>query len=124
MHILTRAGKLSRRVTMELLGKIFYFRIEKDITNPVEGRVFIQIVYDAHNNKTGELKKWYGRKWYLSEFMLDDEIIKTFYAAYKAAIEHEIMESFKIDGITLFNPHISYEELLKISDKEVKRKPL
>ena len=43
------------------------------------------------------------------------------YEAFKATIEHEIMENFKVDGIILFNHHINFEELLKISNNEVKR---
>jgi hypothetical protein len=31
------------------------------------------------------------------------------------------MEGFKVDNIILFNPHINFEELLKISDKEITR---
>jgi hypothetical protein len=53
--------------------------------------------------------------------MTDDEIIKTSYGAFKAAVEHEVMEGFKVDGIILFNPHVNFEELLKISHKEIKR---
>ena len=55
--------------------------------------------------------------------MTDDEVVKTAYAAFKAAVEHEVMEGFKVDGQVLFNPHTPYEELLKVSNIEVKRKP-
>jgi hypothetical protein len=50
-----------------------------------------------------------------------DEIMKTAYGAFKMAVEHEAMEAFKVDGIILFNPHINFEELLKVSHKEIKR---
>lgn len=54
--------------------------------------------------------------------MTKDEIIKTGFAAFKAAVEHEVLEGFKIGERALFNPHIDYKELLKISHKEVKRR--
>lgn len=53
--------------------------------------------------------------------MTDDEIIKTAYLAFKIAVEHEIMEGFRVDGKILFNPHASYDALLKASDVEVSR---
>jgi hypothetical protein len=85
------------------------------------GRVYIQLRYSAGCTKDGHDDTWKGRKWYLSEYMTDDEIIKTCYVAFEAAVKHEIMEGFKVDGKILFNPHINFEELLKISDKEIKR---
>lgn len=85
------------------------------------GRIFLQVIYKAPCTKTGDINEWSGRKYYLSDYMTDDEIVKTAYVAFESAIKHEIMEGFKVDGIILFNPHINFEELLKISHKEVKR---
>lgn len=65
--------------------------------------------------------EWSGRKWYLSDYMTSDEIIKTCYVAFEAAVKHEIMEGFKVGGIVLFNPHTQYTELLKISHLEIQR---
>lgn len=53
--------------------------------------------------------------------MTDNEYIFTVYSAYKMLIEHEVMESFEIDNITLVNPHIDYHKLLEISQHEVVR---
>jgi len=89
-----------------------------------KSRLYLQIQYHSTCTKTGEFKKWHGRKWYLSDHMTADEIIKTVFIAFKSAVEHEIMEAFKVDGKILFNPHTNFEELLKVSDKEVTRKPM
>jgi hypothetical protein len=56
--------------------------------------------------------------------MSDDEIVKTCFTALEQAIKHEVMEGFKVDGIVLFNPHVNYTELLKISNREITRKPI
>ena len=85
------------------------------------GRVYIQIKYNAPCSKTGEIKEWRGRKWYLSSHMLEQEIIFTAYTAFKMAVEHEIMEGFKVDGIILINPHVNYKRLLEISNDEIER---
>ena len=111
---------LCTRITLELFGKTFNIRVAQDLKSS-NGRTFIQIIYLEKCNKGGEEQEWRGRKWYLSEYMIADEIVKTVYAAFKATIEHEILEGMKVDGIILFNPHINFEELLKISHNEVKR---
>jgi hypothetical protein len=53
--------------------------------------------------------------------MTDDEVVKTAYVAFEAAVKHEILEGFKVDGKILFNPHVNFEALLTVSDKEVFR---
>lgn len=119
MNKIGKIQEIVARCNFSLFGKSFYFRVSLD---QKEGnRVFIQVTYQDKCRDSGQWKIWHGRKWYLSEYMTDDEIIKTCYAASKACIEHEIMEGFTVDGIILFNPHVSYEALLSISNKEVRR---
>jgi hypothetical protein len=109
------------RIQLEALGNTsFKIVVEEDRINP-RGRIYLQVKYGAPCTKTGETKDWGGRKWYLSQFMTDDEIVKTAFAAFKTVVEHEIMEGFKVDNIILFNPHIHFEELLKVSHKEITR---
>lgn len=112
------------RISIHLFGVKFSLRVERDNKRPEDGRIFLQVFYEAFCTKTGELQPWSGRKWYLSDHMTEDEIIKTGYCAFEAAVKHEIMEGFKVDSIVLFNPHVDYNELLKISSCEVKREPI
>lgn len=118
------------RVNLSCLGNSsFRFRIERDpfIAEWEElmpiwiRRIFIQIVYQAPCTKTGESLEWKGRKFYLSDYMTNQEILGTAYLAFKLAIEHEIMEGFKVDGKVLFNPHVSFESLLSITENEITR---
>lgn len=97
-------------------------KIKVDYDNTYGERLYLQVVYSDRCRKTGLMQEWHGRKWYLSDYMTDDEIIKTAYAACKAAVEHEIMEGFTVDGKVLFNPHVHFEALLEITDMEVSRK--
>lgn len=53
--------------------------------------------------------------------MTEDEVVKTAWCAFETAVKHEVMEAFKVDNIRLFNPHVNFEELLKVSNREVKR---
>lgn len=123
--MLKRVQQLLSRVKLKCLEKEFNILIKYDdkYTNITmnDGRVYIQLEYNSTCNKDGDNDYWKGRKWYLSEHMTDDEIIKTCYAAFEACVKHEIMEGFKVDGKMLFNPHINFEALLSISDKEITR---
>jgi len=114
-----RVRLLLSRVKLECLSKSFDIIIETDKING--SRVYIQLGYWSRCCKTGNEENWKSRKWYLSEFMTDDEIIKTCYSAFRMCIEHEILEGFKVDGKILFNPHINFEKLLEISTEEVVR---
>ena len=114
-----RVLNITSRISMNLFGKEFSINTSRDLRGG--NRIFVQVYYNAPCTNTGEDQEWKGRKYYLSEFMTDDEIVKTCYVAFEQAVKHEVMEGFKVDGIILFNPHINFEELLKISHKEVKR---
>jgi hypothetical protein len=116
-----KVKEITKRISINFFGSEFKIRVERDNVRPEDGRIFLQAVFNAPCTKQDSTQEWHGRKWYLSEFMPDDEIMKTAYAAFKMAVEHEAMESFKVDGIILFNPHVNFEELLKVSHKEVKR---
>jgi len=112
--------ELVSHITMSVFGTNFKLLVCEDKIN-VGGRIYLQVDYEAPCTKTNNLESWKGRKWYLSEFMTDDEIIKTAYCAFQSAVTHEIMEGFKFDNVIVFNPHINFRELLKVSHLEIKR---
>lgn len=115
-----RASELLQRCDFKCISVPFGWRLEHD-QEFEGGRVFFQLFYYAPDAKGNGAKEWSGRKWYLSRHMTNDEIIKTAYAAFEACVKHEVMEGFKVDGKTLFNPHVNFEELLKVSSNEVYR---
>lgn len=81
-------------ISMGIFSSKFTIRVD---TDQVDGsRIFIQVLYEAPCSKTGSIETWRGRKWYLSDHMLDQEVVGTVYLAYKTAVDHEVMESFKI----------------------------
>lgn len=118
--MIQKVRQITDRITMSVFGTSFGLKANSDYKY-IEGRVFLQVYYLAPCTKTGEIMEWKGRKWYLSEHMTDDEIIKTAYTAFEAAVKHEVMEGFKVDNIVLFNPHVNYEALLGVSNQEIKR---
>jgi len=121
MLFINKVKDLLSRITMDMLGnKTFTFFVEKDKKGG--DRIYIQLVYAAPCTKEDTNKSWKGRKWYLSEHMTENEIIFTAYTAYEMCLRHEMMETFKINGIILVNPHVDYKELLKVSGNEITRK--
>ncbi len=110
-------------LSMVVLGTKFDIRLERDNQSALSGggRIFIQILFSAPCQKTGEFKERRGRKWYLSDYMTEDEVIKTAFAALKAVVEHEVMEGFKFNKVPVFNPHVSYTALLRVSGEEIQR---
>jgi hypothetical protein len=50
--------------------------------------------------------EWRGRKWRISRYSTEREVVGTAFAAVMAAIEHEHRESFKYQGAAVFGPHI------------------
>ncbi|HMP91906.1 MAG TPA: hypothetical protein PKD90_03490 [Phnomibacter sp.] len=115
-----QVNKLLQRISANVLATEFNIIVSPD-KQYANGRLYLQVQYEAPCTHTGAIKQWHGRKWYLSQYMTDDEIIKTAYAALEAAVKHEVMEGFKIDGRILFNPHTSYQALLMASKYTVSR---
>lgn len=121
-----RVRRLINRISLPFMGQAMFLEASYDkkvvpLPGQPERRVYIQISYRAINSHTGEEGDWKGAKWYLSQHMTNDEIVKKCYLAFRTCVEHEVLESFKVDGKAIFNPHIDFEELIKISEKEVKR---
>lgn len=120
---LTVLDELLMRISMELMGIKFSLILDKD--KKYGNRDYLRVVYKTkcskNNTKTEEFK---GRKWYLSEYMTPDEVVKTAYSAFEMAVKHEILEGFKVDNKPLFNPHVNFEALLAVCTDEVTRQSL
>jgi hypothetical protein len=62
-----------------------------------------------------------GRKWRVSPYMLDDEIVKTVWLAFEVAVKHELLEGFRFSGELVFNPHTPFSKFVEASRTEVFR---
>ena len=111
---LVRVGALLQRVTY----KDWDFVVGRD-SGP-DGEVWVQVIFEAD----GALQKC--RKWRLSKFMTDSEIVQTAFAAVRAAEEHETREHFRLDETPIFGPHFSVESMLEFArtaNYDVRRDP-
>lgn len=81
-------------------------------------RTYIQWSFYGKCVKTGEVKRQPCRKWWLSAFMTESEIVQTALAAALQAEEHECREFFSYKGKRLFQPHISIYALMDACETE------
>lgn len=62
-----------------------------------------------------------SRKWYLSRWMTESELVQTAFKAALTAEEHECRERFTYRGNRIFNPHISVRALMTVcADEDVR----
>lgn len=68
----------------------------------------------GRDNVTGEPMNWNGRWWRLSAYMTDGEVVQTAFLAILTAMEHEARETFRFDGVTVFDPHYDIHKLVEL----------
>lgn len=83
---------------------------------------FIQVQFDAPDSESGLIETQHCRKWYISKWMTDTEVVDTIYAAFERAVLHEFKETFRFDNRAIYNPHTStearYESCIKTEHRE------
>jgi hypothetical protein len=129
---LLRVKELMKRLSFNILGIDMEVIVEHDKKSKSfmewlqkESRIYIQLAYRAPDTKELDFKNFKGGKWYLSEHMTDDEIVKKAYLAFRTCVEHEVLEGFKVDNVVIFNPHRNFEDLVKLGDNpEIVRNPM
>jgi hypothetical protein len=78
-------------------------------------RPYIQVQFNAPDAFTGEVERQYCRKWMLSYYMTDSEVVRTAYKAVEAAVLHELQEDFRFVGEPIYRPHFDVYELCELS---------
>lgn len=71
----------------------------------------IRTTFRRPDRDTGAIETGYGRWWHVPADVSESGIVKTAYAAARMILEHELMESFRYDGVRLFDPHHDIEDL-------------
>jgi len=70
------------------------------------------------DNVTGNLLAWNGRKWRISPWMTDTEVVATAFKAVLTATEHEVREKFLFKGKAVYDSHISVYKLAELRGDE------
>jgi hypothetical protein len=74
----------------------------------------LQLVFNAADVETGLLETQYCRKWYVSPYSTETEIVETAFKAVRTAMEHEVREKFHYHGVAVFNPHVSVRARMEL----------
>lgn len=76
----------------------------------------VQVVFMDADIHGGEIEEQKGRKFYISPYMIEGEVVKTAFLAVMQAMEHEVREKFLYRGKRLLGPHIAIKELMAVAD--------
>lgn len=114
-RFLTRAQALISLVTY----RDWVFHLGQDAI----GLYYLQLKFDAADHDTGGVESWAGRKWRLSVYMTDVELLQTALKAVLTAEEHEARERFHYRGVALFGPHLSLDALMQAAQHTEYRLP-
>lgn len=60
---------------------------------------------------------WTTRKWHLSEYATESEVVHTLLLLVLTSVEHETREQFLFDGHPIFHPHHRLEDLILTSGR-------
>lgn len=103
----------------EIIGRVKFM----DRTFHVEERAggfMIQVQYmeldvDDPEARGPTLQK--ARKWYVSSFSTDTEIVETAFAACRRSMDHVLKEHFTYKGRRVYSPHFDVEARVRMCDE-------
>lgn len=86
-----------------------------------KGVPYLQITFWAKGSfsDSDELELQKCRKWMLSYYMCEEEVVSTAFKAMLAAVEHEAREQFFWEGQAIYRPHFDIRTLHKISSQNL-----
>lgn len=107
---------MTRDVIEEILGHITYrdwrFNLEER-----GGGFLLQVMFNAPCATSGILEEQRCRKWYVSKYACDNEVVRTAYLAVQQAVIHELDENFLFCGQRIHNPHVNYTNIVEGMDR-------
>jgi len=75
----------------------------------------LQLLGRSPCSVTGEMEDWSGRKFFITQFMCHNEIVRTAKMAFDRAVEHERDEYFQYDGVAVDTPHKNYKLIVRMA---------
>lgn len=112
---------MSKESLTKILDKVKYRDWVWRIMKKGDGYL-VQALFKAPCSITGKLEVQPTRKWYVSRWACESEVVRTLYKLVSAAEKHEREENFKYTNVAIFDPHRDVKELAKLKKIDV-RKP-
>lgn len=102
-------GSLTLEKLESVVNKVSYKDWELRVYEISEGFILQWRFWETDNTNPDDKNLYLQgcRKWYISSWATDSEIINTAYLAAQQATIHEFMEQFKYEGHILRDPHKS-----------------
>lgn len=83
------------------------------------GGVVVYGLYDEADIYTGEIERQQTRKWLISPYMTNSEIVQTVFKLCATSMEHRLREHFTYKNARVFGPHFDIEDLVQLcKDRE------
>lgn len=98
-----------------ILQQVSYPGLSFHLDKKAENVVLLQVIGYIPCTNSGEIQEQCGRKWYISPYMTDSEVVQTCFLAVKTFLLHEVHENFKYQGQPIFRPHFDIDALWELS---------
>lgn len=86
------------------------------VLEPVDGGWLVYARFLAPCSvEGGAPRPWTTRKWYVSRYSCESEVVGTLFKLVMTSLEHEAREHFKYMGVTVYDPHLDVLELWKLT---------
>jgi hypothetical protein len=82
------------------------------LIGPVHGGVALRASYKERDVLSGKMSEQLTRKWLLSPYMTNSEIVQTAFKCILTSMEHRAREHFQYKGQRIFGPHFDVEDLV------------
>lgn len=103
--------KLSFDHVQNIISKVTFPTRKLVVLNREDLKGYLLLVeyYEEDLDKPGSTEKILqkGRKWYISPFSTETEIVETAFKAVKTSILHQTAEHFKYHGERVYSPHFT-----------------
>ncbi len=76
---------------------------------------FIRVTFHRPDRVTGEFARGHGRWWVVEYGSTKSAVVKTAFTAMKMIVEHELMEGFMWQGVRIFDPHHTVDQLAQVN---------
>lgn len=83
---------------------------------PMGHGYFLQVEYMEADIDTGVVEKQRARKWYVSPFSTETEVVETAFKACRVSMEHVLKEHFTYRGRRVYSPHFEVGARIEMCD--------
>ena len=99
-----------------IIGAVKFMDCEFRLLEKGDGYL-LQLSYREPDVETGEPAVQRARKWYISPWMTETEMVETAFKACRTSMEHVLKEHFLYKGRRVYSPHFTIEARVRACDE-------